>query len=133
MVFLSIVLALLGVGALIFLSASLGTLASNQDKFTSLLMSQIGFGFGLGGVAMYIASRIKYIFWRRSAFWIFFLSILLSVLVFIPGIGMEHGGARRWIDLGITTFQPIEATLLSLEATRTTAPPKPAWTSPCTT
>jgi hypothetical protein len=26
----------------------------------------------------------------------------------MPGIGMEHGGAKRWINLGFITFQPAE-------------------------
>jgi len=29
-------------------------------------------------------------------------------LVFVPGIGLEHGGAKRWLNLRITTFQPAE-------------------------
>ncbi len=108
-IFLTIVLLLLGAGFLIFVSASLGTLASNQHKFANLLISQIGFGLGLGGISMFLTSRLKYIFWRKYAFWIFLSSIILATLVFVPGIGMEHGGAKRWIDLGITTFQPGEA------------------------
>lgn len=107
-VFLFIVISLLGLGFLIFVSAALGTLANNEAKFTSLLVGQIGFGLFLGGIGMFVASRIKYIFWRRFAFWILIASIICSALVFVPGIGMEHGGARRWLDLGITTFQPGE-------------------------
>lgn len=107
-IFFAIVVTLLASGFIIFISASLGTLASNQSKFISLLISQLGFGLFLGSISMFIASRIKYIFWRKYAFWIFLVSILLSILVFVPGIGMAHGGARRWIDLGITTFQPGE-------------------------
>lgn len=107
-IFLSIVLSLLGLGFLIFVSAALGTLANNEQKFTSLLVGQIGFGLFLGGIGMFVASRIKYIFWRRFAFWILIASIICSALVFVPGIGMEHGGARRWLDLRITTFQPGE-------------------------
>lgn len=107
-VFLSIVMLLLGAGFLIFISASLGTLDRNENKFYNLLISQIGFGLGLGGGAMYVFSRLKYQFWRKQAFWIFLSSIFLSVLVFVPHMGMEHGGARRWIDLGVTTIQPGE-------------------------
>ncbi len=107
-VFLSIVILLLVAGFLIFVSASLGTLASNEGKFYNLLVSQLGFGLVLGSGAMFVFSRLKYQFWRKNAFWIFLASIVLSTLVFVPGIGMEHGGAKRWIDLGVTTLQPGE-------------------------
>lgn len=108
-ILLTIVLCLLSAGLLIFFSASLGTLARSASKFDNLILSQLVFGLLGGGVAMYVTSRIKYQFWRRHAFWIFLATIGLALLVFVPGIGMEHGGARRWIDLGITTFQPGEA------------------------
>ena len=36
------------------------------------------------------------------------ISLLLSIMTFIPGIGIERNGARRWIRLGFTTFQPSE-------------------------
>lgn len=36
------------------------------------------------------------------------VSLLLSVMVFVPGIGVELNGAHRWIRLGFTTFQPSE-------------------------
>lgn len=107
-IFLTIVILLLIVGFLIFISASLGTLASNQSKFYNLIIGQVGFGLFLGSLAMYGFSRLKYQFWRKQAFWIFLGSIILSVLVFVPHVGMAHGGARRWVDLGITTFQPGE-------------------------
>ncbi|MBF0273248.1 MAG: putative lipid II flippase FtsW [Magnetococcales bacterium] len=41
----------------------------------------------------------------RTAFWVI---IFLLFLVFIPGIGMEGGGARRWINLRVFTLQPSE-------------------------
>lgn len=107
-IFLAIVILLLIAGFLIFISASLGTLANNQSKFTNLIIGQLGFGLVLGSAAMFGFSRLKYQFWRKQAFWIFLGSIFLSVLVFVPHIGMAHGGARRWVDLGITTFQPGE-------------------------
>jgi len=37
-----------------------------------------------------------------------FFSLFLMVLPFVPGIGVEINGARRWIDLRITNFQPSE-------------------------
>ncbi len=107
-VFLAIVVTLITVGFLIFVSASFGTWAKSGSKFVNLLLSQIVFGLCGGLVLMVIASRLRIILLRKYAFWIFFISVFTALLVFVPGIGMEHGGAKRWIDLGITTFQPGE-------------------------
>ena len=99
---------LITVGVFVFVSASLGTLASNESKFYNLLVSQLVLGLFLGAITMFGCSRLKYQFWRKQAFWIFLVSIVLSILVFVPNIGMEHGGAKRWIDLRFTTLQPGE-------------------------
>lgn len=106
--FLGIVIALLVIGFLVFVSAALGSLTRGDAVFNNLILGQIGLGFLGGGVCMFVASRIKYTFWRKHAFWILLATIVLALLVFVPGIGMEHGGAKRWIDLRMTTFQPGE-------------------------
>lgn len=36
------------------------------------------------------------------------LSFVLLAIIFIPGVGVESYGAKRWINLGITTMQPSE-------------------------
>jgi len=45
---------------------------------------------------------------RQISLLFFIFSILLTLAVFIPGLGLEHGGANRWIDLGFISFQPAE-------------------------
>lgn len=35
-------------------------------------------------------------------------TLVISVLPFIPGIGISKNGSTRWINLGFTTFQPSE-------------------------
>ncbi len=57
---------------------------------------------------MYIMSRVYYRTWRKYAFYIFLLGVGISLLVFIPGLGLEHGGATRWLQLGGFSFQPSE-------------------------
>ncbi len=102
------VLALVVLGIFIFTSASLGLLAKEGATFASVAKSQILFGLLGGVIAAFITSRIPYTFWKRHAFFIMISAFILSLLVFIPGLGMTHGGARRWIDLGVATFQPSE-------------------------
>jgi cell division protein FtsW len=106
-VFLRIVIALLVIGLFSFVSASFGILANNQAKFASILFSQtIALIVGLG--LMYACTKIPYKFWRNYAFYFFIASILVTLLVFIPGLGQEHGGAKRWINIGGMSIQPVE-------------------------
>lgn len=105
---LVIVLTLVVVGFFIFSSASLGLLAREGARFSSVAFSQITFGIVGGLAALFLASTIHYRHWRQYAFYIFLGSIIATLLVFIPGLGLSHGGATRWIDLGITTVQPSE-------------------------
>lgn len=106
--FLTIVLILVLSGAAMFVSASLGVLAKSEDKFYSVLFSQIVLGFGLGLLGMYFSLKINYRFWRKYAFYLFLASILLTAAVFIPNLGLSHGGATRWIKLAGMSFQPVE-------------------------
>jgi cell division protein FtsW len=107
-IFLTISLVLIGFGFLVFVSAAFGMWAKSEVKFANILLSQIVFGLGLGGLSAWYMSRINLQYLSKYAFWIFIATVVLSLLVFVPGIGMEHGGAKRWLDLGITTFQPGE-------------------------
>ncbi len=103
-----IVTLLVAAGFLIFSSASLGLLARDGASFGSVAFTQFAFGIVGGGLALFITSNIYYRHWRRFAFYIFLLSLLATAAVFIPGIGMSHGGATRWLNFGITTVQPSE-------------------------
>ncbi len=95
-------------GFLIFSSASLGLLARSGASYTSVATSQFLFGIIGGGIGLFIMSNIYYRNWRQFAFYIFGATILLTLAVFIPGLGMTHGGATRWLDLRFTTVQPAE-------------------------
>ncbi len=70
-------------------------------------------GLGIGLVAFFVVSRINYHLWKRFALLLLFLSIILLLLVFIPGIRAEHGAARSWITLFGYSFQPSELVKLS--------------------
>ncbi len=96
------------VGFLIFSSASLGLLARDGARFSSVALNQVLFGIIGGGIAFFIASTLHYRWWRQYAFYIFVFTLLLTLAVFIPGLGLEHGGALRWIHVGSFSLQPSE-------------------------
>lgn len=60
----------------------------------------------LGCLAMIGFSQISYKIWEKMAWPFFAASIILLVLVFIPGIGKEAGGAHRWISVAGISIQP---------------------------
>lgn len=106
--FLTVILILVGIGTAMFISASLGVLAKNEKVFYPVLFSQLVLGLGLGFVGMYFTSRIDYKFWRKNSFYIYLGALGLTALVFVPALGLSHGGAERWISLGFVSFQPAE-------------------------
>lgn len=66
------------------------------------------FHLALGIGAFVAASRVRYTSWKRLAPYLYFAVLAGLVLVLVPGIGIEAGGARRWFDLGFISFQPSE-------------------------
>ncbi len=104
---LIILVILMFVGFFIFCSASLGLLARDGAKLSTVAFNQILFGIVGGTIALIITTNINYRFWRKYAFYIMGASLLMTLLVFTP-LGMAHGGARRWIALGSFSFQPTE-------------------------
>lgn len=107
-IFLILTVILVFVGLLIFSSASLGLLARGGVSFSSVAFSQIVFGVIGGLIALFITSSVHYRLWRQYAFYFLVIALILTLAVFIPGIGFSHGGATRWIDLHFFSFQPSE-------------------------
>lgn len=75
---------------------------------------QLFFGVIPGLIIMYILQKVDYHFWKKMAVPLFFVSIVLLVLVFVPGIGSRVYGASRWIQLGPFSFQPSEMAKLTI-------------------
>ena len=105
-----VVVALLALGIVMVYSATVAL--PDSPKFanytpTYFLMRQIVF-VATALVAALVVVQIPVAFWERASPWIFVASLLLLVLVLIPGIGKGVNGARRWIPLGLLNFQPSE-------------------------
>ena len=95
-----------GLVALVLVLSIIGILVvgSANESYQS---KQI-FGVVIGLVVMAIVSLIDYV-WITNFYWILYgMSVFMLAIVLIPGIGVHVNGARRWINLGFTNFQPSE-------------------------
>ena len=97
--FLMLVLLLLGIGLIMMFSASYATAYYNDGDPLIYITRQAMFA-GLGVVAMYVVSKINYQTFRWMAPIALVGSIFLLILIYTP-LGVEHGGARRWLRLGV--------------------------------
>jgi cell division protein FtsW len=64
---------------------------------------------GLGVAACFVIARVELAWLERHAVLFLMIGFALLLLVFVPGIGLRVNGARRWIHLGISGFQSVEA------------------------
>lgn len=98
-------LAIIGLGAMRSASSVAGIELEGNGWafFTRQLLAMV-----VGVVALILASRVPYAWYRRAALPIFVVSIVGLVAVML--IGDRDYGSQRWIDLGFTEFQPSEFT-----------------------
>lgn len=114
--FLVITLTLLGVGVVMVLSASFASAYYDLQGETGhnpvYFFSRQAIFAAAGVCVMLIASRIPMRVYRACALPLLLVSVasLAAVLV----IGTVVNGARRWISLGFTTFQPSEITKIAI-------------------
>lgn len=105
--FLIIILILLAYGVIMVFSASYP--AALQKTGNSLhFISRHVLYVAVGIAAMLLISRIDYRLYRRFAYIIFGIALILLILVAIPGVGRVLNNARRWIYIGPIGFQPSE-------------------------
>lgn len=69
---------------------------------------------GLGFLAMMFFMNYDYWNIKKHEKAIIFFMFLLLLAVFLPGVGMEINGARRWIGVGSLTVQPSELAKLGM-------------------
>lgn len=101
------VLILLAIGvAMVFSASSISSQQKWDDKYY-FLKSQ-GLYAILGIAVMFFLSRVNYKILGQLAPLLVIVSIVLLLLVFVPGIGMRLNGALRWIKLGPLRMQPSE-------------------------
>jgi cell division protein FtsW len=68
----------------------------------------------LGLLAFVFAVRFDYRRWRALVRPALIVSVVLLLVVLVPGIGIYVSGSRRWLGMGIFRFQPSEIAKLAL-------------------
>lgn len=110
---LFIVIFLVCFGLVMIYSTSWYSAAQGGDAL--FYLKRQGIFAVLGFVAIFFITRFDYHFWIRFAFFAYIVSIIMQILVFVPGIGVEVNGSRRWIGIpNVITFQPSEIAKLVL-------------------
>ena len=115
--FLMLVLLLTGIGLIMMFSASYAyALYTRTDHDATYYFLRQGL-FGAAGVAaMYVMSKVNYQSLRWMSVFALGASIVLLILVKVPGIGTTANGANRWIRAfgPIPQWQPSEAAKLGV-------------------
>jgi len=109
--------SLAGLGALmIYSSTSVVTPVLAKKNITEfyhfkrhIFTIVIGFAF-----LFFAYFKLKSSVLQKMAVPLLVFSFILLILVFLPGIGVSAGGARRWLRLWPSTFQPSELVKLSM-------------------
>ena len=104
------VLSLMLIGLVMVYSASI-TLADgpkyanySSNFFLIRHVISLTIAIGVGIWAFKIPTKV----WDRYSPVIFGFTVLLLIVVLIPGLGKGVNGAKRWIPLGLMNFQPSE-------------------------
>lgn len=111
--FIALIIVLLCLGLVMILSASVVVGFENYNNNYYFVIKQL-YSIGLGLIAFFILSAINYKVYQKTATLFLGVALILSVLVLIPGLGVEVKGAQRWLDFGFVRFQTSEVLKLAL-------------------
>ena len=101
----SFILIIFGI-VMIYSSSSIWAVYKFNDAFKYVKHQLLFFIFGI--ILIYFLSKYNYKNYYNNATKLFAISILLLILVLIPGIGSVRNGSRSWFGIGSFGIQPSE-------------------------
>ena len=108
-----VAVVLLSAGVVMVYSAS-AIVAADRFRDPYFFLKKQLFWALLGAVAMLAAVRVDYRRLEKLVVPALIVAGVLLVLVLVPPFGQAINGTRRWIRLGIVSFQPAELAKLAL-------------------
>lgn len=109
--FLACVTSLIIIGLVMVTSSTVDFAAAKFSNPLFFFKKQLIFII-LGILILYIITHIKTDFYYDYGQYFLLLSLIISLLVHIPGLGVTINGATRWINLGFFTLQVSEVSRL---------------------
>ena len=104
---ISLVFLLIALGVLFIYSASsYSALTNYNDSFYFVKKQLVGFVMGLAVMAFCI--NFNYHKFLKLKWLVVLVSVVLLLLVFVPGLGKSNYGANRWITIGGFSLQSSE-------------------------
>ena len=104
---IAVVALLTSLGLIMVLSAS-GVRSYDDDGSPWIIFGRQVLWTAVGLIAFYIALRVPVRVMRNTAAFSFALTIVMLVLVLVPGIGKEANGSRGWFVIAGLSMQPSE-------------------------
>jgi len=104
---LTLWLALVTIGLVMVSSASIAFASVNYND-PWYFAKRHGIYMAMGGVVALVVMCIPMSMWQRYSGYFLLLTLLLLVIVLIPGIGRRVNGSQRWLSLGIISIQVSE-------------------------
>ncbi|MBW6440802.1 putative lipid II flippase FtsW [Patescibacteria group bacterium] len=100
----------LSVFGLIIISSASVVMSYNKFGYNNhyYLLHQFLYGFLPGIILLYLIQKIDYKILKNYAPLFLVATLILSLIVFIPGVGYGLKGANRWIDIAGISLQPSE-------------------------
>lgn len=108
-----LVLALVTFGCIMVYSASFYSANYHYGNKYFFLIKQ-AMGVVMGVFAMIFFTYFDYHLLKKYKWWIVGLTFVLLALVFVPGLGMESYGAKRWVSILGFSIQPSEIAKFAL-------------------
>lgn len=106
-------IALLGIGiVMVYSSSAVSAYVNFHDSYYFLKRQLLWVTFGI--IAMFFVMTVDYHWWRKIAKPILLFTLILLILVLVPGLGKVVNGARRWLGFGSVYLQPSEFAKLSM-------------------
>ncbi len=112
-IFLIIILILLFVGLLMLASAGAPVGYQKFKDTYFFVKKQLFYGIIPGLIVGLFFYKVPYYFWKKWASFMLYISIVLLILVFVPGLSVKYGTAKSWIHIFGFSFQPSELVKLT--------------------